>query len=111
MIPSIRCATDQRPSFDQLCDLALSVHHNAARHICMLFHCFLDDSKDKSQTQVYISAGFIGIEDDWKAFRILWNEILSTNNIRYFKSSEYNWLEGEFSRFKTDAYPRPSGRQ
>lgn len=77
----------------------------------MLFHCFLDDSKDKSQTQVYISAGFIGIEDDWKAFRILWNEILSTNKIRYFKSSEYNWLEGEFSRFKTDAYPRPSGRQ
>lgn len=77
----------------------------------MLFHCFLDDSKDQNQSKILVSAGFLGTKDDWHHLRVAWNKCLRKDGLKYFKTSEYKMLEGEFRRFKTSAYPPPTGRQ
>ncbi len=76
----------------------------------MLFHCFLDDSKDQNQSKLLVSAGFLGTKDDWHHLRIAWKKRLKKDGLKYFKTSEYKMLEGEFARFKTAAYPSPNGR-
>jgi hypothetical protein len=77
----------------------------------MVFHSFLDDSKDANQSKLFISAGFFGLQEDWGSLRISWKKILDDNGIKYFKSSEYNHLTGEFKKFRSDAFPKPTGRE
>jgi Protein of unknown function (DUF3800) len=77
----------------------------------MLYNCFLDDSKDQTQTEFYICAGFIGDCDNWSALRVLWKQCLAEHKIGYFKSQECKMLQGQFARFRTAAYPEPAGRQ
>ena len=74
------------------------------------FHLFLDDSKDANQSKMFVSAGFFAGRDDWGSLRTQWDRVLREAEIEYFKSSEYNHLDGEFARFRTAAYPPPSGR-
>ncbi|MGO9721918.1 MAG: DUF3800 domain-containing protein [Methylocella sp.] len=77
----------------------------------MLFHCFLDDSKDQNQSKLLVSAGFLGTKDDWHRLRIGWKKQIKKDGVNYFKTSEYKMLNGEFSRFKAAAYPPPTGRE
>ncbi len=77
----------------------------------MVYQGFLDDSKDANQSKMFVCAGFFGSNDDWGSLRIDWDRILRENEIDYFKSYEYNHLTGQFARFRTSAYPPPSGRQ
>ncbi len=77
----------------------------------MLFHCFLDDSKDQNQSQLLVSAGFLGTKDDWHKLRVAWKKQLKKHGLEYFKTSEYKMLSGQFSRFKTAAFPPPTGRR
>jgi hypothetical protein len=77
----------------------------------MVYHCHLDDSKDKNQTKIMVSAGFFGTKEDWGSLRIAWKSVLRNHGIEYFKSSEYNNLTGQFAKFRTDQYPRPKGRE
>lgn len=77
----------------------------------MIFTCFLDDSKDRTQTRLMVSAGFFGAKDDWKSLRIAWKRVLRKHGMDYFKSSEYYRLEGQFARFRTNAFPPPKGRE
>jgi hypothetical protein len=76
----------------------------------MVFPCFLDDSKDKNQSEVFICAGFIGSQTDWGNLRSQWAATLRKHELQYFKSSEYKMLKGEFARFQGSDYPSPSGR-
>lgn len=76
----------------------------------MVFQCFLDDSKDQLRDKVFVSAGFFGRREDWRRLRLSWRKCLVANGIKYFKTSEYKMLEGQFAKFKTAAYPPPTGR-
>ena len=58
-----------------------------------------------------VSAGFFGSREDWASLRVTWRRVLEHNGIKYFKSSEYYSLTGQFARFRTDQYPRPKGRE
>jgi Protein of unknown function (DUF3800) len=75
----------------------------------MLYRCFLDDSKDQTQSKILVSAGFIGDKQQWHSLRIAWKKILKRNGIDYFKTSEYKMLTGEFAKFRS--YPKPAGRE
>lgn len=77
----------------------------------MVFHCYLDDSKDRDQSKLMVSAGFFGSQPDWASLRIEWSRVLKKHGLAYFKSSEYNHLNGQFERFRKDPrYPKPKGR-
>jgi hypothetical protein len=80
-------------------------------YLCMVYHCFLDDSKDQNQSKLMISAGFFGTREQWGSFRLGWSRVLAKHGLNYFKSSEYNSLKEEFAKFRTDAYPKPTGRE
>jgi hypothetical protein len=77
----------------------------------MVYECFLDDSKDANQSHMFVSGGFFGTRDDWSSLRKAWSKVLQDWDIDYFKSSEYNHLTDQFAKFRTDAYPPPSGRK
>ena len=76
----------------------------------MVYECFLDDSKDANQSEMFVSAGFFGTRDNWSSLRKSWKVVLDEKGIDYFKSSEYNHLTHQFARFRTPVYPPPSGR-
>lgn len=77
----------------------------------MLFRCFLDDSKDEEQSKIFVSAGFLGVKDDWTALRVMWDQCLGESGIDYFKTSEWKMLQGQFARFRSADYPIPKGRE
>jgi hypothetical protein len=77
----------------------------------MLYRSFLDDSKDKSQSKLMVSAGFFANRNHWGSLRLAWNKVLRSHGLKYFKSSEYYRLNGEFSKFRSALYPSPSGRE
>ncbi len=74
----------------------------------MIYHCYLDDSKDQNQSQMFVSAGFYGMREDWSALRTAWTARLRRDGLEYFKTSEYKMLTGQFAKFKQ--YPPPTGR-
>jgi hypothetical protein len=73
----------------------------------MVYRCFLDDSKDKGQKRIMVSAGFFANKDDWGTFRLGWRKVLGAHELEYFKSSEYYSLTGQFSRFGQKNIPSP----
>jgi len=75
----------------------------------MIYHCFLDDSKDQNQSQMFVSAGFFATQDDWGKLRVTWDKRLREDGLEYFKTSEYKMLEGQFAKFRQ--YPSPTGRE
>ena len=77
----------------------------------MVYECYLDDSKDKNQSKLMVSAGFLGSKADWASLRSQWKAVLKRHGMEYFKSSEYNWLSGQFEQYRTSAYPKPKGRE
>jgi hypothetical protein len=76
----------------------------------MIYNCYLDDSKDQKQEQMIISAGFYGTQSEWGSVRLEWRKRLLEDGLEYFKTSEYKSLDGQFAKFKTSTYPRPTGR-
>jgi hypothetical protein len=76
----------------------------------MIYNCYLDDSKDQKQEQMIISAGFFAPMKAWQLFRLAWNTCLRKHGIHYFKTSEFRMLTGQFQKFKSAAYPIPTGR-
>src|SRR6202043_1917909 len=80
-------------------------------YLCMVYNCFLDDSKDQKQERMIVSAGFFGVAKAWAQFRIAWNACLKRHGIKYFKTSEWRMLNGEFAKFKGSNYPKPIGKQ
>ena len=96
---------------EDLYDLVFPPDIDVEGHLCMVFQCFLDDSKDQDQTKVFVSAGFLGTKDHWSELRVAWRKCLKEHEIDYFKTSEYKMLRGQFAKFKTAAYPPPTGRE
>jgi hypothetical protein len=97
-------------TIEDLYDLIFPSNRGVNGYLCMVYECFLDDSKDAKQSKLFVSAGFFGTRDDWSSLRKAWNAVLREKGIDYFKSSEYNHLTDQFAKYRTDAYPPPAGR-
>jgi Protein of unknown function (DUF3800) len=97
-------------TIEDLYDLVFPPDMGVNGYLCMVYECFLDDSKDANQSKMFVSAGFFGTRDDWLSLRKAWSAVLRDKGIDYFKSSEYNHLTHQFAKYRTDAYPPPSGR-
>jgi hypothetical protein len=94
-----------------LSDLLFPSDLGVTGHLCMVYNCFLDDSKDQTQKQMIISAGFFAPAKAWEPLRLAWNKCLRDHGLEYFKTSEWKMLSGEFQKFKSSNYPIPSGRE
>jgi hypothetical protein len=79
--------------------------------LAVLYRAFIDDSADKKRDAVVISGALIGSATDWQTLTARWKNRLQQDNFAYFKSSECNWLEGQFAKFRDPIkYPSPTGR-
>jgi hypothetical protein len=77
----------------------------------MVYDAYVDDSKDRHAEKVVVSGIFIGQQKAWASLRTKWKKRLDKEGMRYFKTSEYYGLRGEFRKFQSEVdYPRPSGR-
>jgi hypothetical protein len=98
-------------TIEDLFDLVFPSEWRITGHLCMIYHCYLDDSKDQKQDQMVVSAGFFGTQKAWGNLRAEWKGRLQKDGLEYFKTSEYKMLNGEFSKFKSNSYPAPTGRE
>ena len=90
-------------------DLVFPEDWDVTGHLCMVYHSFLDDSKDQNQSKLFVSAGFFATKDDWGALRIAWDKRLREDGIQYWKTSQYNRLSDQFQIFRQ--YDPPLGRE
>jgi Protein of unknown function (DUF3800) len=106
------CASQSREfTIEDLFDLVFPMEMGVTGYLCMICHCFLDDSKDQKQDQMVVSAGFIGTQDARGSLRRAWKKRLTDDGIEYFKTNEYKMLDGQFLKFKDEVnYPKPKGR-
>jgi hypothetical protein len=77
----------------------------------MVYHAYLDDSKDRGAKRVMVSAGFCANTRDWQDFTEDWQRVLDKHGLRYFKSSECHYVNGEFKKFRKGKYARPEEHQ
>ena len=77
----------------------------------MLYRTFIDDSADQKQEIVMVAGALMGGQKRCNELGRKWTACLKRHHIRYFRSSDYNSLSGEFEIFRDDLkYPRPAGR-
>ena len=50
-------------NIEDLFDLVFPDDWNVKGYLCMIYHCFLDDSKDAKQAKIVVFAGFIGTKE------------------------------------------------
>lgn len=66
----------------------------------------LDESADRLQKDAYAVAGLLATSEDWFESERIWNRYLERKGIKYFKTSEYRGLKGQFGKFRDNyAYP------
>jgi len=72
----------------------------------------LDESTDRFQKHAYVVAGLLSAQQNWSNIERAWNKRLARDGLKYFKTSEYLLLKGEFAKFKDKyLYPHPAGRE
>lgn len=79
--------------------------------------CFLrtalDESTDRHRQHVFVVAGYLARQEKvgWEDIENKWQQILTKAGMKYFSTSEYTSLTGEFARFRDAVkYPKPQGR-
>lgn len=77
----------------------------------MIFHSFLDDSKDKGSKRLMVSAGFYAEKEDWRNFTSAWNEVLNSYGLKYYKSSECFSVDGQFRKLRKGGFPTTGERK
>jgi hypothetical protein len=92
----------------ELHDLLFPSEENINGYMCMVYHSYLDDSKDRGAQRIMVSAGFYAGQADWESFRIDWKKVLKKHKLEYFKSSECHSVSGEFFHFRKgpESYPK-----
>lgn len=79
-------------------------------YLGMLYRAFIDDSADERRQIVMVAGALIGSHEQWRKVRRKWRETLRRSGIRYFRSTEFNSLRGEFAKFRDPIkYPKPKG--
>jgi len=81
--------------------------------LLMLIKAYIDDSADERQERVVIAGSFVGLLAQWRKFRKEWKRALADGGgLRYFRSTEYYSLRGEFERFRDrKKFPKPFGSE
>jgi hypothetical protein len=82
------------------------------KYLAVLWTGAIDDSADRTQQEVIISAALIGKREEWEDLRVDWRRRLDQDEIPYFKSSHCLGLWGPFSKYRDVVkYPKPVGRK
>ncbi len=95
---------DARPKgrFRQMLAGMSAAEQARRRFLVMNFRVFVDDSGN-GHPPVYVLAGFISTAEKWERFERDWQEQLDNPpKIEYFKMTEANALQGQFSKFKKE---------
>jgi len=80
--------------------------------LALLFRAFIDDSADRRQKVAVVAGAFVSSHREWGKFSINWKRLLKTHGIKYFRSTEYYGLSGEFAKFRDPVqFPSPKGRE
>ena len=81
-------------------------------YIAVLYRSYMDDSKDQKQEDIVTVGAVIAAHGDWAAIRKKWNARLKRDGLKYFRSTEYYSLRGEFDVFRHPVkYPKPKGSE
>lgn len=99
------CACRQL-SAEEVCDVMFP--SDGGKGYVGIYKCFMDDSKDANQSQMFVCAGWVGERTDWLHFIPRWNKRLAKDGLDYYKTSEYKMLTGQFAVFRR--FPKPYGR-
>jgi len=76
----------------------------------VLLRTFIDDSWDQTREFAVTAGAYVGYSDQWRKLRDAWKKRLKQAGIRYFRSTEYYSLQGEFLKFRDPVqYPKPKG--
>lgn len=76
----------------------------------MLYRAYIDDSSDQDKKIAVVAGAFIASVGEWSKLRPRWKNRLKRDGLKYFRSSDYSKLTGEFSKFRDLAkYPKPEG--
>jgi hypothetical protein len=80
--------------------------------VIVLLQTFIDDSSDQRQKVLTVSASVASTYRQWTQLRLKWNKRLKKDGLKYFKSSEFFRLGGEFRVFADPIrFPKPKGRE
>jgi hypothetical protein len=76
----------------------------------MILRVYVDDSSDEKQEKAVVAGAFIAPRTYWERFSKEWRKRLNQDGLKYFRSSEYYSLRGEFERYRDPLkYPKPLG--
>jgi hypothetical protein len=76
----------------------------------MLLKVFVDDSSDEKQQKAIAAGAFVGFTKQWTNLKNEWMKRLKPDGLKYFRSTEYYSLQGEFRRYRDPIkYPKPAG--
>jgi len=81
-------------------------------YFAMLIKAYIDDSKDEKQERFAVAGAFLGFQKNWSKLYPKWKRRLNKDGLKYFRSTEYYSLRGEFARYRDPIkYPVPTGRE
>lgn len=81
------------------------------RQFAMLLRTYIDDSFDQFRERVAVAGAFLGSFQQWKALVPKWRRRLKQDGLKYFRSTEYLSLSGQFEKFHDPIkFPKPTGR-
>jgi hypothetical protein len=63
----------------------------------------LEESADRKQEIIFVAAGFVGREDFWTKFESEWRTKLDDGGIKYYKTSHWKHLKGQFEGLERSA--------
>ncbi len=78
----------------------------------MLCRTYIDDSSDEQRVCAVAAGAFMGTYAQFNALQKRWRKRLKKDGLRYFRTTEYFSLRGEFDRFRDPVkYPKPKGSE
>jgi hypothetical protein len=81
-------------------------------HIAVLYRPFIDDCSDQKQEEIVAVGAVIASHRNWGPIRKKWNMRLRQAGLKYFRSTEYFSLRGQFDVFRDPKkYPKPKGSE
>lgn len=65
-----------------------------------ILNCYLDESVDGASKKAYSVAVVVGTKDKWSWIKQKWQEVLTKNNIKYFRNADCVGADGAFKHFR-----------
>jgi hypothetical protein len=82
------------------------------RLFAMMLRVYVDDSSDQRQEKAVVAGAFVGTVKQWTDLKQKWKRRLRVEGLKYFRSTEYYSLRGEFERYRDPLrYPKPKGSE